>query len=201
MRSSHPGPLFGLSAGIAKDSRCPSRFYWGAPDGFAEGAGFDFAFFLFALPPFIPSTPPPSPFTPQFSPLPAYYLTDPYWHAILSRVCQVPSLDPVPQRHPLVSFSWSFSLFNPFAFKLLRTLFLNDAQATLFVSIACALFPLPWGCILLSILLLCTLAQNRESPATVLPPCAIASERPRWQNGFERSINDTLGNISARPGV
>jgi hypothetical protein len=26
------------------------------------------------------------PFTPQFSPFPAYYLTYPYWHAMLSRV-------------------------------------------------------------------------------------------------------------------
>jgi hypothetical protein len=29
----------------------------------------------------------PLPFNPQFSPFPAYYLTYPYWHAILSRVC------------------------------------------------------------------------------------------------------------------
>jgi hypothetical protein len=40
---------------------------------------------------------------------------------------------------------------------------------------------------------------SRESP--FFPSCAIASARPRCQNGFERSINATLGNISARPGV
>jgi hypothetical protein len=33
-----------------------------------------------------PLQPPKLPFTPQFSPFTAYYLTYPYWHAILSRV-------------------------------------------------------------------------------------------------------------------
>jgi hypothetical protein len=45
-------------------------------------------FFAFALPPSAPFTPSQLAFNPQFCPFPAYYLTYPYWHAILSRVCQ-----------------------------------------------------------------------------------------------------------------
>ncbi|MFI5057698.1 MAG: hypothetical protein ACHQLQ_05885, partial [Candidatus Acidiferrales bacterium] len=48
---------------------------------------FDFAFFLFVILPPPTVHPVPLPFTPQFSPFPAKYLTNPYWHAILSRVC------------------------------------------------------------------------------------------------------------------
>ncbi len=36
MRFLHPGLLFGLSAGIQKDSRCRSRFYRAVPDDFSE---------------------------------------------------------------------------------------------------------------------------------------------------------------------
>src|SRR4029077_1630795 len=52
--------------------------------------GFDFAFFFFVLPPPAPFNPALLPFNPQFSPFPANHLTCPYWHAILSRVCQAP---------------------------------------------------------------------------------------------------------------
>jgi hypothetical protein len=47
----------------------------------------DSTFFVFVLLPPAPFTPPPLPFNPQFSPFPAYYLTYPYRHAILFRVC------------------------------------------------------------------------------------------------------------------
>jgi hypothetical protein len=56
-----------------------------APFG-SKGAGFDSAFFDFVLLPSAPLYPAPLPFTPYFSPFTAYYLTYPYWHAILSRV-------------------------------------------------------------------------------------------------------------------
>jgi hypothetical protein len=44
--------------------------------------------------------PAPLPFTPQFSPFPAYYLTYPYWHAILSRVCRSLFATPAPISKP-----------------------------------------------------------------------------------------------------
>jgi hypothetical protein len=44
--------------------------------------------------------PAPLPFTSQFSPFPAYYLTYPYWHAILSRVYQAPAPICSPSRSP-----------------------------------------------------------------------------------------------------
>jgi hypothetical protein len=56
-----------------------------APFGF-KGAGFDFVFFLLALPPTEPLTPPPQPSNPQFSPFPAKHLAPRHSHTILSRL-------------------------------------------------------------------------------------------------------------------
>jgi hypothetical protein len=80
--------------------------------------------------------PAPLPFTPQFSPFPAYYLTYPYWHAILSRVYRSsssPKCRPGELLYLLrviqpLYFRWfphSFAQWtprNPFAFKCFRTL-------------------------------------------------------------------------------
>ena len=69
------------------------------------------------------------PFTPQFSPFPAYYLTNPYWHAILSRVYRSSSL---PSRRPCGK--WLFCLQSSYS---------NDSDRSdghfvcLFFSIAC----------------------------------------------------------------
>jgi hypothetical protein len=53
------------------------------------------------------------PFNPQFSPFTAYYLTYPYWHAILSRVCHLPAapipIFPVTRLSP----SWPILYFPP----------------------------------------------------------------------------------------
>jgi|ERR1700674_156023 len=44
-------------------------------------------------------------------------------------------------------------------------------------------------------------STSHESSVTVSPRRTIAPKRPQCHNGFERSINATPGNISARPGV
>jgi hypothetical protein len=44
-------------------------------------------------------------------------------------------------------------------------------------------------------------STSHESPVTVSPRRTIAPKRPQCHNGFERRINATPGNISARPGV
>src|SRR4029077_17088358 len=81
--------------------------------------------FLIVLLSPVPFTPPPLPFNPQFSPFTAYYLTYPYWHAILSRVCQAPTPNCSPgypvasslvTRHPplfLHPFSFQSLVFPP----------------------------------------------------------------------------------------
>jgi hypothetical protein len=68
---------------LALHFSCLSRRGWRILCGFSKGAAF-----LFSM---IPLQPRKLPFTPQFSPFTAYYLTYPYWHAILSRVCQAPA--------------------------------------------------------------------------------------------------------------
>src|SRR5260370_33609192 len=50
------------------------------------------------------------PFTPQFSPFAAYYLTYPYWHAILSRAYRSSSS---PKRRPCALFSHSLRVADP----------------------------------------------------------------------------------------
>src|SRR5258708_7170232 len=63
-----------------------------------------FCFFLLRLAAARTVQPALLPFTPQFSPFAAYYLTHPYWHAILSRVYRSSSS---PKRRPCALFTQS----------------------------------------------------------------------------------------------
>ena len=59
--------------------------------------------------------------------------------------------------------------FNPFSFKLLRTLLCTGAPVTLFLSIACALFLSPRGCIPLPLFFTLSRCERTHASRNFLP--------------------------------
>jgi hypothetical protein len=97
-------------------------------------------FVLRSLPPLNPF---PLPFTPQFTPLPAYYLTHPYWHAILSRVYRSSSWPKCRPSELLYLLQVTQLLY----FQRFPDSFAQWTPRTPLLSNASGLFLLPWGCI------------------------------------------------------
>jgi len=138
----------------------------GAPGaGFAPGA-FGFAFFV-RLAPAGTVHPAFIPIHPSILPVPCITFNQLILPCYSFPCLPSSSSDLFPKWRSLVSSSFPSPSFNPFAFKLLHTLFCNGAHATLFFSIDSALFPSQrgWG------------GMKEPSPSTVTLHCPVYASR------------------------